>query len=158
MREESGGVEWCFSLPPSLKKQIYWNSRWWWWWWWWCGLLGRLYPHFWTQWTVGYGEFSDAAMPRPPEEDVFYDFFKAKYTTEYLEGYVDRQAFAAKGLRQRIRFGWKVNKSENLMGNGSSQESTIQVQLEWFMLQSWWWRAGLHLHQEFLASPASTVL
>ncbi|MCJ1433385.1 monooxygenase [Xylographa pallens] len=55
-----------------------WNSR-------------RSYDSFWTQWTVGTAEFSDAPMSRPPEEDMYYEFSKAKHTTKYLEGYVDQQ-------------------------------------------------------------------
>ena len=69
----------------------------------------RLYPHFWTQWTVGTAEFSDMAMPRPPEDDTFYDFFKSKYTTQYLETYVDEHTFAGQSLRERIIFGLKVH-------------------------------------------------
>ena len=68
-----------------------WNSR-------------RAYEGFWTQWTVGSAEFSDIPMPRPPENDTYYDFFKAKYTTQYLEDYVDRRTFAGRTLRDRIRF------------------------------------------------------
>ena len=74
-----------------------WNSR-------------RAYEGFWTQWTVGTAEFSDLPMPRPPESDTYYDFFKAKYTTQYLEDYVDRRNFAGLTLRERIRFDSHVHK------------------------------------------------
>ncbi len=74
-----------------------WNSR-------------RAYEGFWTQWTVGTAEFSDIPMPRPPEGDTYYDFFKAKYTTQYLEDYVDRRTFAGRTLRERIRFGSYVHR------------------------------------------------
>jgi len=74
-----------------------WNSR-------------RAYEGFWTQWTVGTAEFSDIPMPRPPEGDTYYDFFKAKYTTQYLEDYVDRRTFAGRTLRERIRFGSHVHR------------------------------------------------
>jgi dimethylaniline monooxygenase (N-oxide forming) len=74
----------------------------------------RIYPHFWTQWTVGQGEFSDMPMPRPPEEDTFYDFFKSKYTTQYLERYVDEHCFAGQSLRQKIIFALKVRNIRKL--------------------------------------------
>ena len=73
-----------------------WNSR-------------RAYEGFWTQWTVGTAEFSDIPMPRPPEGDTYYDFFKAKYTTQYLEDYVDKRTFAGRTLRERIQFGSQVH-------------------------------------------------
>lgn len=44
-------------------------------------------------------------MPRPPETDIYYEFFKAKYTTQYLENYVDIQSFAGQTLRDRIKLG-----------------------------------------------------
>ncbi|MCJ1381095.1 monooxygenase [Xylographa soralifera] len=72
-----------------------WNSR-------------RSYDSFWTQWTVGTAEFSDVPMVRPPEEDLYYEFFKAKHTTKYLEDYVDQQRHAGRTLRDRIRFGVEV--------------------------------------------------
>lgn len=53
-------------------------------------------------------EYSDTAMPDPPVEDIYFDTFKAKYTTQYLESYVDKQIFAGKSLRERIKFGFEV--------------------------------------------------
>ena len=91
----------------------------------------RLYPHFWTQWTVGQGEFSDMAMPRPPEDDTFYDFFKSKYTTQYLENYVDERRFAGQSLRERIIFGLKVHsitklhKAWIITGKDDSSETRV---------------------------------
>ncbi|MCJ1246719.1 monooxygenase [Trapelia coarctata] len=80
-----------------------WNSR-------------RSYDRFWTQWTVGTAEFSDIPMPRPPEEDLYHEFFKAKYTTEYLENYVDQQNYAGRTLRDRIRFGIEVQSIRKIDG------------------------------------------
>ena len=74
-----------------------WNSR-------------RAYEGFWTQWTVGTAGFSDIFMPRPPQSDTYFDFFKAKYNTQYLEDYVDRRTFASLTLRQRIRLGFHVHR------------------------------------------------
>ena len=56
-------------------------------------------------------------MPRPPEDDIYYEFFKAKYTTNYLEQYLDFHRFANQSLRDRIQFGFKVDtikKSDNV--------------------------------------------
>ncbi|KAH8655977.1 flavin-binding monooxygenase-like protein-like protein [Tricladium varicosporioides] len=72
-----------------------WNSR-------------RGFDSFWTQWTVGCAEFSDLQMPRPPEEDIYYEFFKAKHTTKYLETYVDHHSYSGKTLRERISLGNEV--------------------------------------------------
>ena len=55
-------------------------------------------------------------MPRPPEEDIYYEFFKAKYTTKYLENYVDLQKHAGKTLRDRIKFGFEVTTVRKLDG------------------------------------------
>ncbi|KAF7952365.1 uncharacterized protein EAE97_001862 [Botrytis byssoidea] len=68
----------------------------------------RGYDSFWTQWTVGTAEFSDLPMTRPPEEDVYYEFFKTKYTTEYLEDYVDTHRYGDTTLRDRIKLSTEV--------------------------------------------------
>ncbi|CAG8953379.1 hypothetical protein HYFRA_00010126 [Hymenoscyphus fraxineus] len=74
------------------------------------GVFGkrRIYPGFWTQWSFGHAEFSDMAMERPPEEDIKHGCFKAKYTTEYLEKYVDEKLHNGSSLRDRIQFGMRV--------------------------------------------------
>ena len=48
-------------------------------------------------------------MPHPPEDDIYYEFFKAKQTSHYMEKYVDNHRFADQSLRDRIRFGFEVN-------------------------------------------------
>ena len=68
----------------------------------------RAYEGFWTQWTVGTAEWSDMKMPPPPQEDTFYNFFKAKYTTKYLEKYVDEHVYDGKTLRDRMIFDFAV--------------------------------------------------
>jgi dimethylaniline monooxygenase (N-oxide forming) len=73
-----------------------------------------LYNDFWTQWTVGLAEFSDMPMEQPPEEDCKMDCFKAKYTTEYLEKYVDEKRHAGRSLRDRIHFGIQVQSIEKV--------------------------------------------
>lgn len=57
---------------------------------------------------MGTAEFSDLRMPHPPDEDVYYDFFKSKHTTEYLERYVDQHRFGGRSLRDRIMFEFQV--------------------------------------------------
>ena len=47
-------------------------------------------------------------MERPPESDLYYEFFKAEHTTKYLESYVDNHSYAGQSLRSRIRFGFSV--------------------------------------------------
>lgn len=47
-------------------------------------------------------------MDRPPESDLYYDFFKAGHTTKYLESYIDNHSYAGQSLRSRIRFGFSV--------------------------------------------------
>ena len=51
-------------------------------------------------------------MERPPEDDCRYETFRAKYTTQYLERYVDEKQTNNLTLRQRIRFGVEVQKIE----------------------------------------------
>ena len=55
-------------------------------------------------------------MPRPSEEDLYFEFFKAKHTTQYLENYVDQQKHAGKTLRDRIIFGVKVQSVHKIDG------------------------------------------
>lgn len=55
-------------------------------------------------------------MSRPPEEDIYYEFFKAKHTTQYLEDYVDGHVFAGQTLRERIQFGARVDKITKVDG------------------------------------------
>ena len=78
-----------------------WNSR-------------RSYEGFWTQWTVGTAEWSDMPMPRPPDNDLYYEFFKANHTSKYIEKYVDYHRFTGQSLRDRIRFGFKVDSIKKL--------------------------------------------
>ena len=47
-------------------------------------------------------------MERPPEEDCMNDLFRAKYTTKYLEDYVDTMRHRGLSLRDRILFNTEV--------------------------------------------------
>ncbi|KAK8022517.1 hypothetical protein PG993_013284 [Apiospora rasikravindrae] len=68
----------------------------------------RIYPSFWSQWTHGIAEFSDMPMERPPAKDCMHDLFRAKYTTQYLEDYVNNMSHSGKTLRDRIQFNTQV--------------------------------------------------
>ena len=48
-------------------------------------------------------------MPRPPEDDIYYEFFKPKHTSNYVEKYVHHHRFGHQSLPDRIRSGFKVN-------------------------------------------------
>ncbi|KAG4431533.1 hypothetical protein IFR05_012990 [Cadophora sp. M221] len=74
-------------------------------------------------------EYSDMPMDRPPEKDCKFDCFRAKYTTQYLEKYVDENTHAGQSLRDRIQFEVTVQNAEKkgykwilscLSSNGSS--------------------------------------
>lgn len=70
--------------------------------------VGRGYDSFWIQFTIGTAEFSDQAMPRPPDEDVYLEFFKAKHTTKYLNDYVDSHSYGGQTLRDRVKLSIEV--------------------------------------------------
>ena len=53
-------------------------------------------------------------MERPPPQDCMNDLFRAKYTTKYLEDYVDNMSHAGQTLRDRIQFNTHVQ--SNLSG------------------------------------------
>lgn len=95
--------------------------------------LGRGYDTFWTQWTVGTAEFSDEPMPRPPDEDIYLEFFKAKHTTKYLENYVDSHIYLNETLRDRIKFSvevkslQKTNKIWNVHSQGRGADGIQQA-------------------------------
>jgi len=55
-------------------------------------------------------------MAAPPAEDTYFDTFKAKYTTQYLESYVDKQIFSGQSLRDRIKFGFEVQNVKKVNG------------------------------------------
>lgn len=56
-------------------------------------------------------------MERPPEEDCMHDLFRAKYTTKYLEDYVDNMSHAGQTLRDRIRFNTHVESIKKVDGH-----------------------------------------
>ena len=68
----------------------------------------RVFDTFYTQSPLGTWEYSDMPMPQPPEQDIFNGVFKAKYTSHYLDDYIDRHLYAGQTMRQRISFNFHV--------------------------------------------------
>ena len=67
-------------------------------------------------------------MIRPPDEDLYYDFFKAKHITQYLEKYTDLHSHNGQTLRERIKFGIEVMSVDKLDGKcGSDTSHTINA-------------------------------
>ncbi|KAL8703092.1 MAG: hypothetical protein Q9201_003729 [Fulgogasparrea decipioides] len=112
-------------IHPNCKLLIFekddsvggvWNSR-------------RVFDTFYTQTPFGVWEFSDMPMTRPPEEDIYEDAFKAKYTSQYLETYIDRHVWMGQTLRDRIVFNidvrrlTKENNVWSISGTSSSGET-----------------------------------
>ncbi|KAI0165094.1 flavin-binding monooxygenase-like protein-like protein [Hypoxylon sp. FL1284] len=81
----------------------------------------KNYPSFWSQWTLSLAEFSDMPMKRPPAEDCMSDLFPARYTTQYLEAYVDKMSHAGKTLRDRIQFNTQVESIRKVNGRWQLQ-------------------------------------
>ena len=67
-------------------------------------------------------------MPRPPEEDLYYDFFKAKHTTNYLEEYTKAHSHSGQVLRDRIKFGVEVLSVDKLDGKWVISAKNIDTQ------------------------------
>ncbi|KAL8689708.1 MAG: hypothetical protein Q9224_004582, partial [Gallowayella concinna] len=70
----------------------------------------RVFDTFYTQSPFGTWEYSDMSMPQPPKEDMYNGVFKAKYTSRYLESYIDQRVYAGKSIRERITYGFDVQR------------------------------------------------
>ncbi|KAL8643997.1 MAG: hypothetical protein Q9210_007473, partial [Variospora velana] len=55
-------------------------------------------------------EFSDQPMTPPPPEEQYHGFFPGRYTTAYLEAYVDNHTYAGQTIRDRIIFSSTVDR------------------------------------------------
>ena len=55
-------------------------------------------------------------MERPPDKDCMHGLFRAKYTTKYLEDYVDNKSHAGQTLRDRIQFNTHVQSIKKVNG------------------------------------------
>src|ERR1700730_12498125 len=62
--------------------------------------------------------FSDYPIQNPGPDEVYFDFFPAKFVTKYLEDYVDNHVYAGKSLRERIEFNATVQKCPAKPGHG----------------------------------------
>ncbi|KAF2182385.1 putative dimethylaniline monooxygenase [Zopfia rhizophila CBS 207.26] len=76
----------------------------------------RLYDSFWTQWSHGLSEFSDLPMTRPPEADCHHDFYRARYTTDYLDQYCSRKDDSGRTLRDRMIFNADIQSVKKIDG------------------------------------------
>lgn len=70
----------------------------------------RNYDAFWTQTPLNMARFSDSPIKVPTPDDVYYDFFPARYVAKYLEEYVDSHTYARRTLRARIVFNTEVQR------------------------------------------------
>lgn len=69
----------------------------------------RMYDAFWTQTPLNMAKFSDTPLPSLKPEELYYDFFPARYVTSYLEEYVDKHIYGGLSLRERIAFNTTVS-------------------------------------------------
>ena len=83
--------------------------------------IERIYPEFWTQTPVKMAEFSDQPMTPPPAEDQYYGFFPARYTTAYLESYVDNHIYASRTIRDRILFNSSVDSVSKIQNPNTTE-------------------------------------
>ncbi|KAL8748809.1 MAG: hypothetical protein Q9184_007077 [Pyrenodesmia sp. 2 TL-2023] len=91
----------------------------------------RVYDTFYTQSPLGTWEYSDMPMQEPPKEDMYEASFKAKYTSHYLETYIDRCVHAGRTLRERIEYNFKVHKITKVDGEWtiSGQDKTGETRM-----------------------------
>lgn len=59
---------------------------------------------------------SDRPIVLPPDANTYHDTFEAKYVTWYIEDYVDVHVYDGKSLRERVIFGFKVSRIEEVDG------------------------------------------
>lgn len=70
-------------------------------------------------------------MPRPPADELYFNFFKAQRTTEYLDKYIHQHHYNGRSIYDRIKFASKVSKINKVGGLWEVQENrgstTIQT-------------------------------
>ena len=69
-------------------------------------------------------EFSDRPMTLPPAEDQYYGFFPAKYSTAYIESYVDDHIYAGRSIRDRVLFKSRVDSVTEFQPSELADSST----------------------------------
>ncbi|KAL9066454.1 MAG: hypothetical protein Q9157_007137, partial [Trypethelium eluteriae] len=77
------------------------------------------YEKFWNQSGQRMSGFSDVPFRLPPNALTYYDTFEARYVTLYLEEYIDSHLYNGTSLRDRIKFGCRVEKVERLSSGWS---------------------------------------
>lgn len=75
-------------------------------------------------------EFSDRPMTPPPAEDQFYGFFPAKYSTAYIESYVDNHIYGGRTIRDRVLFKSRVD-SVTKFQSSDVVDGTINSRPQW---------------------------
>ncbi|KAK4940290.1 hypothetical protein LTR10_019610 [Elasticomyces elasticus] len=69
----------------------------------------RVYPGFKSQGSTRMGGFSDIPLSPRPEQIDQDDFYDANAMATYLDEYVNKHVYSGQTLRDRIRFGIKVD-------------------------------------------------
>ncbi|KAL8969231.1 MAG: hypothetical protein Q9197_004446 [Variospora fuerteventurae] len=83
-----------------------------------------MYADFYTQTPVKMAEFSDRPMTPPPAEEQYHGFFPGRYTTAYLEAYIDNHTYAGQTIRDRIIFSSTVDRVVKTSPSSSSPSTT----------------------------------
>jgi dimethylaniline monooxygenase (N-oxide forming) len=104
---------------------------------------GRGHDGFWTQWTVGLSEFVDMPMRTPLQTDCHHDFYKAKYTTQYLEDYVSRLDHAGRTIRDRVVFNIDVQSIKKIEAQWRVECVDLKGDLQTFFTQRLMIASGL---------------
>ena len=74
--------------------------------------------------------FSNIPLTLPPEAEIYHDIFESKYVTKYLEDYVDSHKYDGSTLRDRVKFGFRVQsirKEGNWIVSGQHNERAETV-------------------------------
>jgi hypothetical protein len=75
---------------------------------------------------------------------VYFDFFKAKHTTRYLDAYADTHAFAGRTLRDRVHFNLSVRGIDKAAGQWlvAGQDVVTEEERRYRAPKSSWWPAA----------------
>ncbi|KAL8865358.1 MAG: hypothetical protein Q9174_006929, partial [Haloplaca sp. 1 TL-2023] len=70
-------------------------------------------------------EFSDCSMTPPSEQ--YYGFFPGKYTTTYLESYIDNHIYSGQTIRNRILFSATVDEIARILNPEASDGANWKI-------------------------------
>ncbi|KAL8947214.1 MAG: hypothetical protein Q9222_006480 [Ikaeria aurantiellina] len=93
----------------------------------------RVFDSFFTQSPLGVWEFSDLPMSKPPDEDIYNETFRAKYTFQYLEKYIDYYKYAGRSIRDRILFSFdvlRITKTGNTWNIAGKDKSGLYTSIQ----------------------------